>query len=334
NVVGYGDGSQTPEGALLDMFAKVEGLVLDRFNGNVPLDPSGAAITSVYVAADGVDYQQLIQKYLLGAVPYSQGTDDYLDDDTMGKGLLSANDAASDGRPYTPLEHVWDEGFGYFGAARNFADYTDDEIAQKGGRPEWQGAHDTDASGSIDLLSEHVFGHAQNAAKRDRGSSADAMTDFTADGFQAFIDGRTLIVNAGGNLDATQLAELQGFRDAAVGAWEKAIAATVVHYINDTLQDMGKFGTMEYGFLDHAKHWSEMKGFALSLQFNPNHALISAADLQSILTAMGDAPVLPNADNAAIEAYRTALNGAKATMQTAYGFDARNMGDAMGLGGW
>ena len=44
-----------------------------------------------------------------------------------------------------------------------------------------------------------------------------------------------------------QIAELQVYRDQAVGAWEKAISATVVHYINDVLQDMNKFGTATTG---------------------------------------------------------------------------------------
>ena len=59
--------------------------------------------------------------------------------------------------------------------------------------------------------------------------------------------------------------ELKAHRDAALSAWEKAIAATVVHYINDVIGDME---AEDYSFYDHAKHWSEMKGFALSFQFN------------------------------------------------------------------
>ena len=333
-VVGYGDGSLAPEGVLLAMFAQVEALVIARFNGAVPQDPSGTPIQPVFVGADGVDYQQLIQKYLLGAVPFSQGSDDYLDDDTPGSGLLSDNEVAVDGQPYTRLEHAWDEGFGYFGAARDYGDYTDDEVAGKGGRSEWQGAHDTDNNGRIDLFSEYNFGHSTNASKRDRGSMV--ATDFSSDAFQAFINGRTLIVNAGGNLTDQELTMLRQYRDDAVGAWERAIAATVVHYINDVLVHMNEFGTPEYSFLDHAKHWSEMKGFALSLQFNVRHSPLSSADLAAIHLAMGSRPVLntPGTTTSTIMAYRSSLNSAKQTIGTAYGFDAANLGDAQGLGGW
>ena len=40
-----------------------------------------APIASVTVTETGLDLRQLIQKFLLMAVPFSQGTDDYLDDD-------------------------------------------------------------------------------------------------------------------------------------------------------------------------------------------------------------------------------------------------------------
>ena len=47
---------------------------------------------------------------------------------------------------------------------------------------------------------------------------------------------------------------------------EKVIAATVVHYINDTLADMAQIGTSDYRQKDHNKHWAEMKGDAIVLQ--------------------------------------------------------------------
>ena len=336
NVVGYANDSLTPEAALFDMFEQLEALVIARSAGTIPTDPDGADIPVPYVGANGIDYQQLIQKYLSGAIALSQGTDDYLDDDIAGKGLLSDNtEAAVSGgvtQPYTALEHVWDEGFGYFGAARNYDAYSDDELAKAGGRAEWQGAHDTDGDGFIDFKSEFNFGHSVNAAKRDRGSVV--ATDYTQTAFDAFLSGRTLIVNANGALSEAQLAELRGYRDAAVGAWERGVAATVVHYINDTLQDMGDFGTPDYSFLDHAKHWSEMKGFALALQFNVNHSPLSSTQLAELHEAFGDAPVLPTAGTATISNYADDLNAAKEILRNAYGFDAANMGDAAGENGW
>ena len=235
------------------------------------------------------------------------------------------------GQQYTALEHIWDEGFGYFGAARNYGNFTDDEIAKADGRADWQGANDSNQDGRIDFTSEYNFGHSVNAAKRDRGSVV--PTDYTKTAFDAFLDGRTLIVNAGGNLDEAQLAELQGYRDAAVGAWERAVAATIVHYVNSVLQDMGKF-TGDYDFLDHAKHWSELKGFALALQFNVNHSPMTTARFAELQGYIGDRPVLPTAEMSAQEAYKQSLIDARTLVGDVYGFDTANLGDAEGVNGW
>ena len=150
------------------------------------------------------------------------------------------------------MEHQWDEGFGYFGAARSYDTWTDDEIADNR-------AMDDD-DGAIDLKKEYSYGHSVNAAKRDRG--AVVATDMTADAFDAFLAGRELLCDTVGELTSAQRDELYGYRDIAVTA-EEAIMSTVIHYINDTLQDMGKMGTADYSLGTHAKHWSEMKGFAL-----------------------------------------------------------------------
>lgn len=322
------DGVTTPESLVRQWFADVEALAIARAAGELPMDPSGAPIAQVYVSATGLDYQQLIQKFLLGAIAFSQGADDYLDDSDAGKGLLASNATADDGAPYSALEHAWDEGFGYFGAAQDYAAYTDDEIASSGGREDWQGAHDSDGDGAIDLISEVNWGASVNAAKRDRG--AVEPTDFTGQAFAAFRAGRALIASVDGELDAAQMEALKGHRDAAVDAWEKAIAATAVHYINDVLQDMAATGE-DYSFLDHAKHWSELKGFALSLQFNPRSP-VSDADFAMLHDLIGAAPALPG--QPAFDTYAADLIAARTILGNAYGFAPSNLGDANGEGGW
>jgi len=96
---------------------------------------------------------------------------------------------------------------------------------------------------------------------------------------------------------------------------------------------MGRFGGAEYKFLDHAKHWSELKGFALSLQFNPRSPL-TGAQFEALHGKLGDRPVLPNATPSDIAAYKTALQDARNILKAAYGFADANMGDANGLNGW
>jgi hypothetical protein len=324
--VGSGaDGSTNPEALVRAWFDEIDLQAVAWSNGNVPTDPSGAEVPSVYVTADGRDLQQLLEKFLRGAVSLSQGADDYLDSDIDGKGLLSDHTAVVEGKSYTPLEHQWDEGFGYFGAARSYDSWTDDEIADLR-------AMDDDGDGAIDLKSEYSYGHSINAAKRDRG--ANAATDMTADAFGSFLAGRQLLCEtSGGDLSEDQRTELYGYRDTAVLAWEESIASTVVHYINDTLQDMGKMGTSDYSFGSHAKHWSEMKGFAMSFQFNPRSP-VTAAGFSRMHFLMGDAPVLSDAPQAERDAYAASLLEARAMLGSYYSFDEANLGDNDGNNGW
>lgn len=315
-------GATSPEGLVRDWFGQIEQLAIDRANGTIPMDPSGMPISKVHVTADGVDLQQIIQKFLGGAISLSQAADDYLDE-----GLDADHSMVVSGKTYTNLEHQWDEGFGYFGASRDYLLRTDAEVSSSP-------AFDSNGDGKIDLLTEYSYGHSQNAAKRDNGSAATAPTHFSEDAMKAFLAGRALLASTNDALSAEQKAKLVEHRDAALLAWEKAIAASAVHYINDVLGDMNKFNTAEYKFLDHAKHWSELKGFALSLQFNP-HSPLTDAQFDELHQKLGDKPVLPNAANPAdIAAYKTALREARAILGTAYGFDAANLGDDNGQNGW
>lgn len=318
-------GATSPEALIESWFDQLDAAAVAWANGEVPTDPDGNPVPAVYITAEGLDLSQLIDKFVRGAVAFSQGADDYLDDDIDGKGLL-ADHSVVDGSPYTQLEHQWDEAFGYFGAARDYGDWTIDEIAGDAVRDSFP------ADGAIDLLTEVSYGHSTNAAKRDRGSAASARTDLVGEAWEGFLEGRILLASTEGTLTDAQFAELQGWRDQAELAWEKAIAATALHYINDTLQDMNRMGTDAYSFADHAKHWAEMKGFALVLQFNPRSPLL--ADFAQLHALMGDAPVLSTAGDAALSDYADDLIEARAILAAAYDFDDDNLGDENGENGW
>ncbi len=315
-------GSQTPEELIQFFFEKVAENSEIAASGATREDINGDVITKVYLSENGLDYKQLIQKTLLGAVAYSQGTDDYLDANVDNKGLNTSNEMLVDGKSYTNLEHQYDEGFGYFGAARDYLSYTDEEIASKGGRDNYQGMYDTDTSGMIDLNSEYNFGHSQNAAKRDLGTASNSMpSDFTEAAMQAFLQGRALInENVGAELTDAQMASLLEFRDEAVANWEYAIAATVVHYVNDVLADYADLGTEDFNYADLAKHWSELKGFAISLQFNP-HKKLTDAQYTKINELLQDAPVL---SGDGVVQYLLDLAEVRLVLQQAYEFNAEN----------
>ncbi|MDE0691091.1 MAG: DUF4856 domain-containing protein [Gammaproteobacteria bacterium] len=318
----------------------IDSVSVEASDGNSPLISTvggDVSLDVVYVDAHGRDYQQLVQKFLGGAVAFSQGTADYLSTD-WHEYLTRI-----DGKDYTGAEHKFDEAFGYYGAARNMNEYTDDEAAAKGGRDGWgNGYHDTDGDGVIDLRSEFVFGHAQNCAKRDRGSNG--MTDFSMEAMSAFLLGRQIVGNAAmaGSLSAEAEQALDEQIKIATVTWEKCIAATVVHYINDVMGDMDGFDDGSFadlaGFKNLAKHWGEMKGFALGLQFSPFSPFrdgsvdgITVDSLKEVLRLMDDAPVLADGSQGgvmpsgsasdAVMDYTADLLEARDILEKAYGFD-------------
>ena len=249
----------------------------------------------------------MINKVLIGAVPYYQATGVYLN------GLLERdNSEARNGTDaYTAMEHAWDEAFGYFGAARDYARYTDEHLA--GSVDVF--TYDSNGDGSIDFKSEYNFGLSRNAGKRDKGGSG---VNLTQEIFEAFLAGRTAIANQG------TVAEISAHRQAAANGMEKVIAATVVHYINDTLSDMSKLGTAEENRTALNKHWAEMKGYTVALQYNP-FRLINDGQLAELHGIMGASPMydMPgsNAYNTQVADYKRA----KSVLQAAYGFSNANM---------
>lgn len=270
-------------------------------------DPDKLGTPMAYTSDDGVDMSQMINKVLIGAVPYYQATGVYLN------GLLERdNSEARDGTdPYTAMEHGWDEAFGYFGAARDYFRYTDDQLAGKVD----DFTFDSNGDGSINFKSEYNFGLSRNAGKRDKGGSG---VDFTQEIFSAFLAGRTAITNQG-----TQT-EIIGYRQTAANGMEKVIAATVVHYINDTLSDMSELGTAEENRANLNKHWAEMKGYTVALQYNP-FRLITDGQLAELHGIMGKAPIY---DKPGSDTYKTQVANykrAKDVLQAAYGFSNTNM---------
>lgn len=294
-VIGY---NRTADNLVREWFKTIAENSQDRDKLGTPM---------AYTSDDGVDMSQMINKVLIGAVPYYQATGVYLG------GLLERdNSEARNGTdPYTAMEHGWDEAFGYFGAARDYSRYTDAQLA--GSVDDF--TFDSNSDGSIDFKSEYNFGLSRNAGKRDKGGSG---VDFTQEIFSAFLAGRTAITNQG------SVAEISAYRQTAANGMEKVIAATVVHYINDTLSDMSKLGTGEENIANLNKHWAEMKGYTVALQYNP-FRLITDGQLAELHGIMGKAPIY---DGPGSNAYNTQVNNykrAKDVMQAAYGFSNANM---------
>ncbi|WP_105255327.1 DUF4856 domain-containing protein [Pseudoalteromonas sp. T1lg75] len=326
----FGTQAKTPEGLIFHYFDLLAANI-DKYNGGeILLDPAGNTITKLYITESGLDLNQLIQKHTLGALMFSQGTDDYLEE-SIGFNTENVVDNvnADDGAAYTTLEHHFDEGFGYFGAARNYLEYSDDEIAGKGGREAFaSGYNDYSGDTLIDLKLEYNWGNSTNAAKRDRGATV--TTDYSAAAMNAFIAGRKIINdNVGSALSAEQMDALKVQRDIAVANWENAIAATVVHYINEVHADLAVVAAGTYtadDFANLAKHFSEMKGFAMNFQFSPFspfNAEANAGKFGELHGLLGDMPVLT--DETAVADYQADLMAARELLQSIYGFKADNV---------
>ena len=232
--------------------------------------------------ADGLRLDQMIQKTLWGAVSYWQGTSKY-----MSKIPGDDNSVSDDGDPWTAMEHHWDESFGYFGAARDYNTGYSDDTDRKS-----DPYHDSNGDGAIDFLSEYNSGWAVTAAKRDV-VEASVDYDFTKTIMDAFLEGSTLITNQ------APLEEILVQRDIILNTWEKVVAAVTIHYINDVNDDMialypadSTAGPLSDLSADYNNHWAEMRAYALGLQYN-DFKVISDADLEAVLTAMGTAPVYP-----------------------------------------
>ncbi|WP_162054566.1 DUF4856 domain-containing protein [Pontibacter pamirensis] len=72
---------------------------------------------SYLVNGDGLEYAQVIQKGLMGAVFFNQAVESYLSAEKIGPAVDNTTVTAGEG---TKMEHHWDEAFGYFGAPVDF----------------------------------------------------------------------------------------------------------------------------------------------------------------------------------------------------------------------
>lgn len=289
--------------------------LVDSIDDNINV--KGYTGKDIYLSADSMDLAQMINKLLLGAVVYNQGTDTYLD-----RILTENNTEASGGTAtYSTMEHVWDEAFGYFGAARNYFNFTDDDLASANSGTVYK---DDDSDGKIDFRSEYNFGFSTNAGKRDRVVNDGGVDPkFTTLCFEAFLAGRTAIANG------RDSSEIRGYAANAAQCWERVIAATIIHYINGTKVDLltrKSTGTITNKY-DLYKHWSEMRGFTIALQFGSDYyQLIDNADVNTIATLIGtDLSAVITSGDGGIDSYIDDLDEAADMLRMIYNFDQVNV---------
>lgn len=286
-------------------------LYLNRIQSNSQ-DDSKLGTPSVYTTDDGVNMSQVVNKLLLGSVAYSQGTEKYLDDVLNTDTSPNTQDGEN---PYSTLGHVWDEAYGYYGAARDFnasgAFYDSDGLVAN--------FDDRNGDGRIDLASEFVYTWADYSV--DRGTVNDI--GFHTDLFQTFREGRTAIINQ------ESIDNIRSHAADARATWDKLVAANVVHYLNSMAGDLSGLSSDEMvtesnlgedAVLEYNEHWGEAKPFAWALQYNPDKQ-ISAEQLQTVHAELGASPPYGVTKSEVI----SRIDAAKGVIENAYGFPDANM---------
>lgn len=293
--------------AQVDELSKKKNLSGKTFKGAVPGWPGNMTGQEVlgfmidkassankgYDPLTGYDYSQLISKFAMGAVFYNQAVDNYLDE-KLEADTKPNNKAYGDGKPYTGKEHVWDEAFGYFGAQANALNLTAEQVYKVAKQKEDALAYaDLNKDGKVSLYNEMTYAHAYYAAGFDKGGKTNYLHTIV----QAFVDGRQLIADANGEaLTDEQRNNLKGYAKTISDNWEMVIAEAVFKYAGSTYKDLQKLneaiesnGDAAKAFRKYAKHWGEMKGFALALQTGKDNLGETAVKLNRLI---GFSPVL------------------------------------------
>lgn len=276
---------------------------------NGSLDPQ--VVKAGHVSPEGLDYAQLVQKFFHGAISYSQAAMDYLSTDLgPNKGFNADNTKPYKGTSnYTALAHFFDEGFGYFGASRNFLTLNKSEVSSAAGV-------DFNNDEKLSINSEMQLGIAANSARVDR-QAKDKRSNLKNEAITAFLKARHLITKKPVGYKDYAIANAR----VALGAWEKTFAAVTIIYINKVLGAYEDYGTTDFLFTNFAKFWGEMKGFGLAFQFSPT-SIMKDSDFDTIHRLMKDAPVLPWKNG--VNNYKRDLRKIRDILRTTYGFSKVN----------
>lgn len=243
-----------------------------------------AASTKGFDADNGYDWGQLISKYTMGGMSYSQAVDNYLDEKLSADNKPN-NKPYKDGAYYTGKEHSWDEGFGYWGAPAHTLSL-DPSQAYNIAKGKDLAAGDANGDGVIDLKSEFVFGPAYYAAGADKGGSK--TTNYLPTIMKAFIDGRQVITDAdGAALTDAQRGQLVAYAAIIEENWEKVLAEAAFKYAGSVYNDINTMKEIgvedEKAYRNYVKHWGELKGFAMALQTGKSNLGGTAVELNELI---------------------------------------------------
>ena len=352
----------------VEELSKGKTLIKKTYKGRVigwPGNMSGAEVIQFMMkkaaaAPKGVDvisgynYPQLISKFAMGAVFYNQACTNYLGDKKLSSASKPNDAPYKKGAKYTGKEHVWDEAFGYWGAAAHTLTLSPKESYEVAKKKNLTAA-DYNKDGVVDAGTEMTYAHAYYASGFDKGGKTNYLETVT----RAFLTGRETITSAKGQkLGWNGRNGGKGIiKQAAIicSNWEKVIAEAVFKYAGSVYKDLEnmKENTDDAKMVGkYVKHWGELKGFALALEVGKVDRRAIANKLTGL---MGYGPWLPNLsqvvdvsangnyvkdESSSLESYQLHMLKIQNLMVDEFGIKARNndmlgsMGDlAAKLGG-
>ncbi len=214
-----------------------------------------------HVSANGLEYIQLLEKGLYGALLYDQIVDDYLRPIQAGNLNPSGNNEAAAGSDYTSegtaRQHAFDEAFGYLAA--NPATYPNSANTSNGdGR----------------FISNYLFDHSDEIESVYDVNPSKKLMD-------AFVFGRS-VLKAGQGFGPSNETTNETYYNAAVADIklyiEIGLATAAYNYLNDAIADVTD--------ADKIHHLSEALAFIYALSFNSDGRL-SATQAHAALQTMG-----------------------------------------------
>lgn len=213
-----------------------------------------------HVSANGLEYAEILEKSLYGALLYDQMVDDYLSDIQSGVDNEEGNNvqSAENYELYgTERQHKFDEAFGYFGA-----------MAATYPNP----SNTSDGDGVF--LANYTF---------DFSDETEAMygVNLAKAAMRAFIVGRSVLKAGQGN-DVTQEntnEELFNAARADIKLYvEAGMAASSIHYLNEAITDVSE--------AEKLHHLSEALGFIYAMSFN-SEGRLTVEESHEALMALG-----------------------------------------------
>jgi hypothetical protein len=213
-----------------------------------------------HVSANGLEYAEILEKSLYGALLYDQMVDDYLSDIQSGVDNEEGNNvqSAENYELYgTERQHKFDEAFGYFGAMA--ATYPNPANT---------------SNGDGVFLANYTF---------DFSDETEAMygVNLAKAAMRAFIVGRSVLKAGQGN-DVTQENTNEELFNAAredIRLYvEAGMAASAIHYLNEAITDVSE--------AEKLHHLSEALGFIYAMSFN-SEGRLTVEESHEALMALG-----------------------------------------------